>query len=155
MTLTGWLPRSRRAPLISRGNTTPIICWGDAWPIARFDDARRSYKKVIRSAAGSKTETAAKAQWMIAESYFYEKNYDAAAREYLRLETLSADRAWQAAALLEAAKCRELLGETGVAAELDRRVLKLDPKSAWAGQARERLEKLEKAANSPPSPERP
>ena len=45
---------------------------------------------MIRSAAGAKTETAAMAQWMIGETYFHQKNYEAALREYLRLEILYA-----------------------------------------------------------------
>ena len=50
---------------------------------ADFEGARQAYGKVIRSAAGAKTETAAMAQWMIGETYFHQKNYEAALREYL------------------------------------------------------------------------
>ncbi len=103
------------------------------------------------SAGGSAAETALLAQWMTAASFFEEKNYDAAAREYLGLETVCSDSAWQAAALLEAARCRALLGQASVAADLDRRVLKLAPQTAWAAQARERLDELDKAANPAPS----
>jgi TolA-binding protein len=121
---------------------------------ARFDDARRLYRKVIRSAAGSATETALMAQWMTAESFYYQKSYEAASREYLSLATLCSG-GWQAAALLAAAKCQELLGQTSVAADLDRRVLKLAPETRWAAQARERLKELERAANSSPTPAKP
>ncbi len=80
---------------------------------AEFDAARREYKKAIRSAAGEKTETAAMAQLMIGETYFHQKNYEAALREYYAgIEILYDYPVWQAAALLQAGKCRERLGET-------------------------------------------
>ena len=49
---------------------------------ADFEGARRAYNRVIHSPAGAKTETAAMAQWMIGETYFHQKNYEAALREY-------------------------------------------------------------------------
>ena len=76
----------------------------------KFDQAREAYGRVIRSQLGGKTETAAMAQWMIGESYFHQKSYEAAIREYLRLEILYAFPTWQGGALLQAAKCHEALG---------------------------------------------
>ena len=78
---------------------------------ADFQAAREAYRNVIRSKQGAKTETAAMAQWMIGETYFHQKNYDSALREYLRVEILYAYPRWQAGALLQAGKCREQLGE--------------------------------------------
>ena len=75
-----------------------------------------AYRNVIRSAAGLATEMALMAQWMTAESFYYQKSYEAASREYLSLATLCSG-GWQAAALLAAAKCQELLGQTSVAAD--------------------------------------
>ena len=66
---------------------------------------------MIRSPAGEKTETAAMAQWLIGETYFHQKNYEAALREYLKVDILYAYPAWQALALFEAAKCHELLSD--------------------------------------------
>ncbi|HBO43758.1 MAG TPA: hypothetical protein DD670_07470, partial [Planctomycetaceae bacterium] len=57
---------------------------------AEFDAARDAYQRVIRSPRGAKTETAAMAQWMIGETYFHQKNFEAALREYLRVEILYA-----------------------------------------------------------------
>jgi len=90
---------------------------------ADFEAARKAYQRVLRSPGGAKTETAAMAQWMIGESYFHQKNYEAALREYLRVEILYAYPRWQALALLQAAKCHELLGEWNEAAELYERLL--------------------------------
>jgi TolA-binding protein len=106
---------------------------------ADFDGARRSYQKTIRSPQGAKTETAAMAQWMIAESYFHQKNYDAALREYLRVEILYAFPRWQALALLQAGKCRQLLGESAEAARLYERVQTRYADSPAAAEAAQRL----------------
>ena len=112
---------------------------------ADFDAARRAYNKVIGSMAGAKTETAAMAQWMVGETFFHQKNYQNAIREYLRLETLYAYPTWQAAALLQAGKCHELLGEPEPAATLYRRILKVYPQTTFADQAKHRLGNLGKA----------
>ncbi len=113
---------------------------------ADFEGARREYQKVINSAAGAKTETAAMAQWMIGESFFHQKNYAAARREYLRLEILYAYPTWQAAALLQAGKCNELLGEADEARRLYQRILTVYPKTPFAEQARKKLQNRSKQA---------
>ncbi len=65
---------------------------------ADFQQARQAYNKVIHCAAGAKTETAAMAQWMIGETYFHQKDYEAACREYLKVDILYAYPTWQAGA---------------------------------------------------------
>ncbi|HVX09828.1 MAG TPA: tetratricopeptide repeat protein [Pirellulales bacterium] len=107
--------------------------------LGRFDDARAAYGRVVASEVGAKTETAAKAQWMTGETYFHQKNYEAALREYLRVDILYAYPVWQAAALFEAAKCHEHLGEPKQAAELYEKLIKSYPESPLAKDAVERL----------------
>jgi len=107
---------------------------------ADFEGARRAYGKVIQSTAGAKTETAAMAQWMIGESFFHQKNYKAALSEYLRLEILYAYPTWQSAALLQAGKCHELLGEGKEATELYRRIVTLYPDTPFAKEASQKLQ---------------
>ncbi|MBN2577458.1 MAG: tetratricopeptide repeat protein [Pirellulales bacterium] len=106
---------------------------------AEFDEARQAYLKAIRSAQGAKTETAAMAQWMIGESYFHQKHYQTALREYLRVEILYAYPTWQAAALLQAGKCHELLGNRREAEKLYARILEKYSKTPFADQAQQRL----------------
>jgi TolA-binding protein len=77
---------------------------------------------VVRSAAGSKTETAAMAQCLIGDSYLAQDNAATALREYLRVETVYPFPHWQATALLQAAKCQEQLGHSREAADLYARV---------------------------------
>jgi TolA-binding protein len=104
-----------------------------------FAEARAAYLKVTRSPTAGKTETAAMAQWMIGESYFHQKDYQAALREYLRLEILYAYPEWQAGALLQAAKCYELLDQSKAATELYVRILKSYPHTAFTEEAAARL----------------
>lgn len=105
---------------------------------ADFEGAREAYRRVIRSSGGAKTETAANAQLMIGETYFHQKDYETALREYLRAEILYAYPAVQAAALLQAGKCHELLGEWKQAEQLYARLLKLHPGTLAAKEAAER-----------------
>jgi TolA-binding protein len=105
----------------------------------RFDDAREAYGRVIRSQLGGKTETAAMAQWMIGESHFHQKEYATAIREYLRLEILYAYPTWQAAALLQAGKCHELLNEWTQATEMYSRLLRNYSSTSFTDEAARRL----------------
>ncbi|HEX3659338.1 MAG TPA: tetratricopeptide repeat protein [Pirellulales bacterium] len=106
---------------------------------AHFEDAREAYTRVVRSQLGGQTETAAMAQWMIGETYFHQKNYEAAVREYLRLEVLYNYPTWQAGALLQAGKCHELLGEWEQATEIYARLLKNFPSTSFTDEAARRL----------------
>ena len=115
---------------------------------ANFEGAREAYQRVIHSSAGAKTETAAMAQWMIGETFFHQKNYETALREYSRLEILYAFPTWQAGALLQAGKCRERLGEEKEAVTLYQRILKTYPKTTFAEEAARRLKSLEKVTSA-------
>jgi len=109
---------------------------------ADFQGAREAFRKVIRSTAGAKTETAAMAQWRIGETYFHQKNYEAAIREYLPVKILYAYPNWQALALLQAGKCHEYLGEWDEAARLYTDVLREYPNTPSAEPAGQRLKTL-------------
>lgn len=106
---------------------------------ARFDEAREAYRRATRSSTGGKSETAAMAQWMIGESYFHQKDYRTAIQEYLRVEILYAFPTWQAAALLQAGKCHELLNEHLQAYELYSQLMKRYPETQFAEEAARRL----------------
>jgi cellulose synthase operon protein C len=106
---------------------------------AQFQEARQWYERVIRSPEGGKTETAAKAQWMIGESYLHQKNYAEAIRAYHRVESLFAYPRWQAAALLQAGKCYEQQGERDEASLVFTRLVEQYPETAFAREASQRL----------------
>ena len=79
------------------------------------------------------------AQWMLGETYWQQENYTAALREYLRVEVVYAYPRWQAAGLLQAAKCYEQLGEAQQAGELYSRVLQNYPQTEFVAEASKRL----------------
>jgi len=111
---------------------------------ADFEGARQAYHRVINSPSGNKTETAAKAQFMIAETFFHQKNYEEALREYLRLEILYAYPTWQAAAMLQAAKSYEQLGEWQKAVETYTKLLNTFPQTEFTQEATERQRAVQK-----------
>lgn len=88
------------------------------------------------------------AQWMIGESYFHQKNYEAAVREYLKVEILYAYPTWQAGALLQAGKCHELLGEWKQASELYAKLLKSYPETPFAADASKLLQAAQTRAQA-------
>ncbi len=113
---------------------------------AEFENAREAYRKVIRSREGEKTLTAANAQLMIGETYYHQKNYETALREYHRVDILYAFPGVQAAALLQAGKCHELLGEWKQATEVYTRLTKQYPDTNFSKEAAQRLRTAEKRA---------
>jgi TolA-binding protein len=110
--------------------------------------ARAAFARVVRSPAGAKTETAAMAQWWTGETYYHQKKYDEAFKEYMRVVILYAFPRWQAAALLQAGKCQEALGDRQEAVRLYTQVITEHPDSQFAPQAREALRS---AAAGPPA----
>lgn len=108
---------------------------------ALFSEARQAYEKVVRSSTGENTETAAKAQLMIAETFFHQRRYADAYRAYMQVEILYAYPELQAAALLQAGKCQELLNNPQNAAELYRQVVKNHAGTRAAEQAALRVDR--------------
>ncbi len=107
--------------------------------------AREAYRDALAVPGGAKTETAAMAQWMIGETWFHQGDYGQAIREYLRGQTLYGYPRWQAASLLQAGKCSELLGDRRQAVDLYRQLLEKHAEPPFADEARQRLAELEPA----------
>ncbi len=112
--------------------------------LARFDDARTAYARVIEARKGS--ELAARAQFMRGETYFHEKNYRKALPEFLKVDYLYDAPAWQASALLEAGKVHEQLGQWAEAAETYERLRSRFPTDPGAVQAKDRLDAARRRA---------
>ena len=110
---------------------------------ADFARAREAYRRVVESEQGGETETAAMAQWMVGETYFHQKEYSTAIREYLRVEVLYAYPTWQAAALLQAGKCYERLERWQEAAEAFGRVVSEFEQTQFVDEAARRLRTAE------------
>jgi tetratricopeptide (TPR) repeat protein len=108
---------------------------------ALFAEAREAYEKVLHAPAAERTETAAKAQLMIAETFFHQRRYGEAYRAYMQVEVFYAYPELQAAALLQAGKCRQLQGDPAAAGRLYQQVLDNYPGSRAALQAARQLER--------------
>jgi TolA-binding protein len=106
---------------------------------AEFEQARQAYERVIRSATGRGTETAAVAQWMIGETYFMQDQYNWAIKAYHRVEGLYDYPRWTAAALLQAGKCHEMVGRWKEASDLYSRVVEEFSETPVAQKAARRL----------------
>jgi TolA-binding protein len=110
---------------------------------ASFNSARDAYRRVVESKSGAKTETAAMAQWMIGETHFHQKNYDLARREYLKVDILYKYPRWQAAALLQAGKCSEQLGDATEAIRLYERLVEQYPDTEFTAECQQRLKAMQ------------
>jgi TolA-binding protein len=115
----------------------------------KLDDARAAYERALASPSAAGTETAAAAQWMIGEAYFHQKNYRAALAAYERASAGAAFPRWQAASLLQAGKCRLLLGQTEQAAADFQKLAGELGETPYAAEARQRLAALGKPASRP------
>jgi cellulose synthase operon protein C len=110
---------------------------------ARFDEARAAFARVIGSPHGKGTETAAKAQLFVAESYLLQKDYQRAFEEYYRV-LLYGFPALQSAALYQAGQCEETLKQWQGAAKSYRQLLEEFPDSEYAEKAQQRLADLQR-----------
>jgi cellulose synthase operon protein C len=111
---------------------------------AKFPEAREVFDRVVRDDAGRRTETAAKAQFHIAETYHHEKKYAEAVAEYLKVDILYKFPEWQALALYHAGLCHESLSHWKQATKVYEDLLRDYPKDPRAPMARERLEVVRK-----------
>ena len=76
---------------------------------ARFDDARQQLESVVHAATADQ-RLRGRAQWLLGETHFMQRDYRAAIEQYRRCETLFPDSGWAPAALLQAGKAFERLG---------------------------------------------
>ncbi len=83
--------------------------------LARFDEARAAFDRVIAARRG--TELAARAQLMRGETFFHQEQYRDALRDFYRVVIQYNAPEWQAAALLEAGKVHEKLNQWREAVE--------------------------------------
>ena len=110
---------------------------------AKFDDARKKFQSVIDDANGRKTNSIAKAQFYIAETYMIQKKFNKALPLYLRVDLVYPGfPEIQSSALYQAGQCDEVLGNIHQAIDSYRRLLKQYPKSVRVKNAQARLKAL-------------
>ena len=111
----------------------------------RLQDAVAAFERAIASSI-SETETAAQAQWRIGETWLVQERYAEALEAYLQTINQYSYPHWRAAALLQAGKCHERLGNSSQALKLYRQLEQEHPTSEFATQAKRRIEAVERRA---------
>ncbi len=105
---------------------------------ANFPEARAVFERVLNDPAAFRTPTAAKSQFLIAETHFLEEKWEDAFLEYQKVYSSYDHPEWQAAALLQSGKCDEHLKRWQEAAQTYAQLLKEFPKSEHAQEAQQR-----------------
>ncbi|MDX1925729.1 MAG: tetratricopeptide repeat protein [Pirellulaceae bacterium] len=119
-----------------------------------FDQARLHLKTIVDT-AGNSTSASARAQWMLGETYFMEQNFNEAVSAYKPVTELEQSQPWQTLALMQTAKCFELLNQPSDALDVYRRVVKITKDEKIRQEATARIEVVERTASrSKPAPVR-
>lgn len=116
--------------------------FGVAWALEnqkRFDDARAAYQKVI---AATNTETAARAQFQIGETWLAEGKFERAVAALLAVEDVYAYPQWSARALFEAGRTFEQMNQPEQARQQYKVVSEKYKDAPEAAAAGERLREL-------------
>jgi TolA-binding protein len=111
--------------------------------LKHYDEARKAYQQTIDS---TNTETAARAQFQIGETYFTEGKFEEAVAALLAVEDVYAYPKWSAKALLEAGRAFEQLKQTDRAKRQYDQVLQKYKDAPEAALAQDRLKALQSAS---------
>lgn len=111
----------------------------------RFDEAIEDYRVVVAAARG---EISARAQFQIGECLFASGRHGPAAAELLKVDILFQSPPWSAAALYEAGRCFEKLGQLAQAREQFKQVTTRFADTRWAKLADAAL--MDVAQQAPP-----
>ena len=114
-----------------------------------FADARDHYRQVIESNNGSGTETAAIAQWRIGETFFHQEKHKDAIAAYSKTNANYGFEKWNSAALIQAGKCQEHLGNWQHAVKLYTQLLQRYPTSEFVIDTKKRLARVQQIAEKP------
>jgi cellulose synthase operon protein C len=115
---------------------------------AKWVEARAAFERVLKDPHGKLSETAAKSQFLLADTYFWEKNYQTALKEYLKVDILYKFPELQAAALYQAGVCHEELNNWKEAAKTYDDILRRFPNDRNAETARKQVIAVRKRLSS-------
>lgn len=123
---------------------------------ARWKEAREALQRVVDSKSGFRTETAAKAQLLIAETYLLEDKYTEAVTEYYKVYLNYSFPDYQAPALYQAGQCDERLNRWEGAVKSYETLIEKFPEHEFARKAGPALEQARQKlmmSSLTPSPE--
>jgi TolA-binding protein len=107
---------------------------------ANFPEARSAFQRVLADKQAFRTATAAKSQFLIAETYFLEEKWEDAFLAYQKVYASYDLPEWQSMALLQSGKCDEQLKRWKEAAKTYEQMIQEFPKSEHVNEAQQRLE---------------
>jgi TolA-binding protein len=107
---------------------------------AEFDQARELYRSII---GPERTETAAKAQFMLAETLFLQERWNEAVKEFLKVAILYPIPEWQSLAMVEVGKCYSRQSQITEAKKTFEEVIERYSQLPAAEEARKQLQLLE------------
>jgi TolA-binding protein len=114
--------------------------------LGRLDEAREAFQAVINGREGS--DLAAQAQLLRGETFFHQERFHEARTEFLKVDILYDAPRWQAAALFEAGKVDERLGQWSDAVETYQRLCTRFPKDPRVALATTRIIEARKHASA-------
>ncbi|MFQ5730895.1 MAG: tetratricopeptide repeat protein [Planctomycetaceae bacterium] len=115
---------------------------------AKFEQAREAFGRVVSNEKGRRTQTAAKCQFLIAETHLMQDDYEAARKAYFRVDALYAFPEWQAPALYMAGQCEEKLKDFKAAAKTYADLIQRFKDSPYAAKAKPRLASVRKKSKA-------
>lgn len=108
-----------------------------------FDEAQDWLQGVIDAPAAQATEAVPRAAWMLGEVHFLQRQFEQALDAYATVARMNKFPEWQARALLQSAKCHELLGQSTLALAEYQQALQLSKRPEVQRPATERVAALQ------------
>ncbi len=133
--------RSPESKIIHRGD---MLVGRSEEKQANFEAARAAYARVIESKSGNGTETAAEAQFRIAESLLKQKNYKMALIEYYKVYAGYNVPVYEAAAMFQAGRSEISMKNWKGAVQSFRILIQEFPESEHVPDAKKQLLEIEK-----------
>lgn len=113
----------------------------------KFEEARAAFERVLANPSAKGTETAAKAQFLIGDTWFHQRKFEEALAAYQKVFSLHEDfPEWRAESLLASARCDENQDDWKQAVETYQLLIKTFPSFKKIDYAKNKLEDARKRA---------
>ncbi len=138
----------QRFPYYSRLHELDYLLARAAMLQIDFQQARVHLQAILEADLAKNTSAAARAQWMLGETYFLEQKWTEAIAAYSPVVELDDFQTWQMLALMQTAKCRELLKQSNEALDAYQKVIAITSDEKIRQEAAARIEVIERIASS-------
>lgn len=115
---------------------------------ALFDDARQILDRIAREPTHPSPDLAARARWMMGETFLMQRRYAEAVRAYEGVLETGSSLYWQSAARMQIGQCYEVLRDGSAARNAYQSLLDKDADGAFSTLARQKLASMEPAVAS-------